>query len=82
VEASLRAKNQLDSSSRFDKMPACDRRTDGHTTTAYNALATRRTVKIVVFPVEPVEHSALISVPVAISQAMKDTGLAHRVVCP
>ena len=27
VERSLRAENQLDSSSRFDTIPACDRRT-------------------------------------------------------
>jgi len=29
VEGSLRAKYQLDSSSRFDTIPACDGRTDG-----------------------------------------------------
>ena len=31
MEGSLCAKNQLDSSSRFDTIPACDRRTDGQT---------------------------------------------------
>ena len=34
VEGSLHAKNQLDSSSRFDTTPACDGQTDRHTTTA------------------------------------------------
>jgi len=33
------AKSQFDSSSRFDTTPACDGQTDGHTTTAYTALA-------------------------------------------
>ena len=44
-------KNQLDSSSHFDTIPACDRRTDGqtdgHTETSYAALAKRRAVKII-----------------------------------
>ena len=39
VEGSLHAKNQLDSSSRFDMTPACDGQTGGHTTTANTALA-------------------------------------------
>jgi len=43
VELSLPAKTQLDSSIRFDTTPACDGQTDGrmdgHTTTAYAALA-------------------------------------------
>ena len=39
VEGNLHAETQLDSSSRFDTVPACDRQTDGHTTTAYTALA-------------------------------------------
>jgi len=33
VEKSLRAKNQLNSSIRFDTVPAFDRRTDGQTDT-------------------------------------------------
>jgi len=44
VEGSLRAKNKLDSSSRFNKIPVCDGQTDGHTTTATTALAKRRVV--------------------------------------
>jgi len=43
MEKSLHAKNQLDSSSRFDSIPACngrtDGQTDGRTTTANTALA-------------------------------------------
>ena len=49
MEGSLRAKNQLDSSSRLDTRPTCDRRTDrrtdGHATTAYITLAERHAVK-------------------------------------
>ena len=49
MERSLRAENQFDSSSRFDRIPACDGRTDGrtdrHMTTANTALASRRAVK-------------------------------------
>ena len=37
--------NQLDSSSRFNTIPACDGQTDGHTTTAYTALAWRCAVE-------------------------------------
>ena len=31
VEGSSQAKNQLDSFTRFDRTPACDRQTDGQT---------------------------------------------------
>ena len=39
VEGSNHTQNQLDSSSRFNTIPACDGRADGHKTTAYTALA-------------------------------------------
>ena len=45
MEGGLRAKNQLDSTSRFDTIPACDGRTDVHSTTACTALALRRAVE-------------------------------------
>ena len=35
VNGSILAKNQLDSRSRFDTMPTCDGRTNGHMTTAH-----------------------------------------------
>jgi len=38
---------QLDSSSRFDTMPAGDGETDAHKTTAYTALALRHAVKTI-----------------------------------
>jgi len=41
MEGSIRAKNQLDPSSRFVTIAACDGQT---TTTAYTALAKRRAV--------------------------------------
>jgi len=45
VEESLGAKNQLDSSTRFDTISACGGQTDRHATTAYAALAQRRAAK-------------------------------------
>jgi len=50
VEGNLPAKTQLDSSSRFDTIPACggqtNGQTEGHTTTKYTALGWRRAVKM------------------------------------
>ena len=39
VEGGPYAKNQLDSYSRFNTTPACDKQTDGHRMTANTALA-------------------------------------------
>jgi len=49
IEGRSLAKNQLDTSSRFDKIPAAaaaDGQTDRHMTTPYTALAQRRAVKM------------------------------------
>jgi len=45
VKGSLHAKNQLDSSSHFNTIPACGRQTDRQTMTAYTALAQHCAVK-------------------------------------